>query len=159
MIIIGNSAARALGIAGGASIVRFRTPVDDAKDTTILFLVLGLGMACGLGAIAAAGVGTAFVCGLMVVLDRVYAEHKPRNMTLVLVSNLPEFPMDTVKTILHRFNVFHYELREVTSGEKPVVKFHVVLEPTVSLTHLNAQLMADGTGIKSVTWDKAKSSG
>ena len=49
MIIIGNSLARAFGIAGAASIVRFRTPVEDPKDVTIIFLLMSLGMACGLG--------------------------------------------------------------------------------------------------------------
>ena len=57
MIIIGNSLARAFGIAGAAGIVRFRTPVDDPKDVTILFLLMGLGMATGLGAFAVAGLG------------------------------------------------------------------------------------------------------
>ena len=55
MIIIGNSLARAFGIAGAASIIRFRTPVDDPKDVTILFLLMGLGMSIGLGAFAVAG--------------------------------------------------------------------------------------------------------
>jgi hypothetical protein len=32
MIIIGDSLPRALGIAGAATIVRFRTPVDDPRD-------------------------------------------------------------------------------------------------------------------------------
>ena len=62
MIIIGNSLARAFGIAGAASIIRFRTPVDDPKDVTILFLLMGLGMSSGLGAFAVAGLGTAFLC-------------------------------------------------------------------------------------------------
>lgn len=59
MIIIGNNLARAFGIAGAASIIRFRTPVEDARDITILFLLMGLGMAAGLGALAVAGLGTA----------------------------------------------------------------------------------------------------
>src|SRR6185436_13017511 len=52
MIIIGSSLARAFGIAGAASIIRFRTPVEDARDITVLFLLMGLGMAAGLGALA-----------------------------------------------------------------------------------------------------------
>src|SRR5439155_3019999 len=44
MIIIGNSLVRAFGIAGAASIIRFRTPVDDPKDVTILCLLMSLGM-------------------------------------------------------------------------------------------------------------------
>ena len=62
MIIIGNNLARAFGIAGAASIIRFRTPVDDPKDVTILFLLMGLGMSTGLGQFAVAGLGTAFLC-------------------------------------------------------------------------------------------------
>src|SRR5687768_5814173 len=45
MIIIGGSLARAFGVFGAASLIRFRTPVEDPKDTTILFLLLGVGMA------------------------------------------------------------------------------------------------------------------
>src|SRR5206468_601956 len=71
MIIIGNSLARAFGIAGAAGIIKFRTPVDDTKDATILFLLMGLGMSTGLGAFAVAGLGTAFLCIALLALDRV----------------------------------------------------------------------------------------
>src|SRR5215470_19563077 len=70
MIIIGNSLVRAFGIAGATSIIRFRTPVDDPKDVTVLFLLMGLGMAIGLGAFAAAGLATIFLCMFLVVLAK-----------------------------------------------------------------------------------------
>src|SRR5688572_14527557 len=70
MIVIGNSLARAFGVVGAASIVRFRTPVEDPKDVTILFILMGLGMASGLGAFAVAGLGTGFLCIALLVLDR-----------------------------------------------------------------------------------------
>ena len=54
MMVIGNSLARAFGIAGAASIIRFRTPVEDPRDVTVLFLLMGLGMAAGLGALTLA---------------------------------------------------------------------------------------------------------
>src|SRR5262249_55611842 len=73
MIIIGNSLARAFGVVGAAGIIRFRTPVDDPKDVTILFLLMGLGMSAGLGAFAVAGLGTAFLCIALLALDRVAA--------------------------------------------------------------------------------------
>ena len=37
MIIIGGSLARALGIVGGAGVIRFRTLVDDPKDAVVFF--------------------------------------------------------------------------------------------------------------------------
>ena len=70
MIIIGNSLARAFGIAGAAGIVRFRTPVDDPKDVTILFLLMGLGHGDGARRVRGRGAGTAFLCVALFVLDR-----------------------------------------------------------------------------------------
>src|SRR4030095_912356 len=91
MIIIGNSLARAFGIAGAAGIVRFRTPVDDPKDVTILFLLMGLGMATGLGAFAVAGLGTAFLCVALMALSRVSTE-RPRVMSVEISAAGREFP-------------------------------------------------------------------
>ncbi len=83
MIIIGNNLARAFGIAGAASIIRFRTPVEDARDITILFLLMGLGMAAGLGALAVAGLGTLFLCAMIPILNmfssRAAAQHAGRD--------------------------------------------------------------------------------
>ena len=59
VIIIGDSVARAFGVLGAASIIRFRTPVEDPKDTIVLFLLLALGMACGLGAFGTAVIAAA----------------------------------------------------------------------------------------------------
>jgi uncharacterized membrane protein YhiD involved in acid resistance len=98
MIIIGNSLARAFGIAGGASIVRFRTPVDDPKDAMVLFLLLGIGMACGLAAFGVAILSAVFLCVLLVVLARM-TEMAAREMTLEIVAAGPEFPTDRVQSV------------------------------------------------------------
>ena len=69
MIIIGSNLARAFGIAGAASIIRFRTPVEDPRDITVLFILMGLGMAAGLGGFALAGLGTLFLCATLPLLQ------------------------------------------------------------------------------------------
>ena len=155
MIIIGNSLARAFGIAGAAGIVRFRTPVDDPKDVTILFLLMGLGMATGLGAFAVAGLGTAFLCVTLLILDRVATQ---RTRTLALEISAPGriFPTAPVEAILVRNGVV-FEPREISQGKSDVtVKFHTWLDPRASLDELSAQLMAEGTGVSSVSWDQVK---
>src|SRR5258706_12787390 len=86
MVIIGSSLARAFGVAGAAGIVRFRTPVEDPKDSTILFLLVGLGMACGVGLLEVAAMGTVFLCLVLVVLDR-FGEVKARTMILSLTAS------------------------------------------------------------------------
>lgn len=155
MIIIGSSLARAFGIAGAASIIRFRTPVEDPKDVTILFLLMALGMACGLGAFAVAGLGAAFLCAFLVFLDRM-TDRRPRALTVEIVSEGREFPMDHVQGVFARNRVF-FEPREVSQGKETVVKYHTLVDQNLPLEDLSTQLMGGGTsGIKSVSWELSK---
>jgi uncharacterized membrane protein YhiD involved in acid resistance len=59
MMVIGNNLARAFGLVGAMSIIRFRTVVKDTRDTAFVFLALASGMAAGTGyhLIALAGTG------------------------------------------------------------------------------------------------------
>jgi len=155
MIIIGNSLARAFGIAGAAGIVRFRTPVDDPKDVTILFLLMGLGMAAGLGALAVAGLGTAFLCITLLVLDRM-ATQKARVMSVEMSAPGRQFPTSRVEGVFVRNQVV-FEPREISQGKNDItVKYHTWLDPRASLDELSAQLMAEGMGVDSVSWDQVK---
>jgi anti-anti-sigma factor len=155
MIIIGNSLARAFGIAGAAGIVRFRTPVDDPKDVTILFLLMGLGMATGLGAFAVAGLGTAFLCTTLLVLDRLQTQ-KSRPMAVEISAPGRVFPTAHVEGVLVRNHVV-FEPREISQGKNDItVKYHTWLDPRTSLDDLSAQLMAEGGSIGSVSWDQMK---
>ncbi|MBI1874382.1 MAG: STAS domain-containing protein [Acidobacteria bacterium] len=157
MIIIEGSLARAFGIAGAASIIRFRTPVDDPKDVTILFLLMALGMASGLGAFAVAGLGTAFLCLFLILLDRIPYQ-KPRSMMVDLVADSREFPLTHVQSVFARHGVV-FEPRELSQGEKVKATYHAALPPEVSLEDLSADLMAGGTaGLKSIAWEPAKKS-
>jgi len=152
MIIIGDSLARALGIAGGASIIRFRTPIKDPKDALIFLLLLGLGMACGLGNFAVAGLGTLFLSLFLIALtpdQRV----KRRRMVLNMVSATPEFPTSAVQAVLLQHAV-DYELVQVNQGNSSSLVYEVKLNPGVSTEELSRGLM--GSGLKSVSWEKAK---
>ncbi|MCA1560355.1 MAG: DUF4956 domain-containing protein, partial [Acidobacteria bacterium] len=156
MIIIGSSIARAFGIAGAASIIRFRTPVEDPKDVTILFLLMALGMACGLGAFAVAGLGTAFLCLLLVGLE-LTVQRRPRTMTVEIECEGRDFPMDHVQHVFAR-NRVAFEPREVSQGKDTVVKYHATVDGNVPLEELSAQLVAGGQGIKAVSWEVSKKS-
>jgi hypothetical protein len=157
MIIIGNSLARAFGIAGAASIIRFRTPVDDPKDVTILFLLMGLGMSTGLGALAVAGLGTAFLCITLLALDQV-ARKTTRVMAVEIVANGREFPTPHVEGVFAR-NQVTFEPREITQSDDVTIKYHTWLSPDTSLEDLSSQLMAGGTmGVSGVSWERPKRS-
>ena len=155
MIIIGNSAARALGVAGGASIVRFRTPVEDPKDAIVLFLMLGLGMSVGLGAFAVCGMATMFICVFLAYVNR-FGEDRPRIMYLELVSSGKEFPLDHVQGVLRR-TVTSVESLKFASGDQPVARYSVTMEQNTALSYITSELMAGGNaGLKSVSWEQPK---
>jgi hypothetical protein len=48
-VVIGTNTARAFGLVGALSIVRFRTVVDDTVDTAFVILSVTIGMAIGSG--------------------------------------------------------------------------------------------------------------
>jgi anti-anti-sigma factor len=155
MVIIGSSLARAFGIAGAASIIRFRTPVEDPKDITVLFLLMGLGMAAGLGAFALAGVGAAFLCVALVALER-FGGRKPRIMTVELRATGRDFPIRHVESAFARYGIV-FEPRQVSQGDESVVQYHTKLDPDTALEDVSQALMGDGTaGIQSVVWEVAK---
>ena len=154
MIIIGNSLARAFGIAGAASIIRFRTPVDDPKDVTILFLLMGLGMSSGLGAFAVAGLGTAFLSIALVALDQMSAQ-KARIMSVEIQASGREFPTAHVEGVFAR-NQIVWEPREISQSGDVTVKYHTWLDPRTSLEDLSSQLMADGGVVQAVAWEHPK---
>jgi uncharacterized membrane protein YhiD involved in acid resistance len=66
-LVIGNSMARAFGLVGALSIVRFRTVVEDTRDTAFVIFAVVVGMAIGAGFpfLAAVGVPVVLVGALL----------------------------------------------------------------------------------------------
>lgn len=65
IMVIGNNLARAFGLVGAMSIIRFRTPIKDTHDIVYIFFGLAAGMAAGVGYHKIAIIGTLFV-GLVI---------------------------------------------------------------------------------------------
>ncbi len=49
IMVIGNNLARAFGLVGAMSIIRFRTAVKETMDIMFIFFALAVGMAVGVG--------------------------------------------------------------------------------------------------------------
>lgn len=76
VLVIGDSLARAFGVVGLGSFIRFRTAIKDPSDMVVFFVAIGVGMACGLGVIPVAAIGTAVFSLVLVVRDRAAREWK-----------------------------------------------------------------------------------
>jgi anti-anti-sigma factor len=153
MIVIGNSLARAFGVVGAASIVRFRTPVDDPKDVTILFILMGLGMAAGLGSFGVAGLGTGFLCLALIALDRLHRDEL-RMMSVEVVADGRNFPTTQIEEVFARSRVV-FEPREVAQGDEVAIKYNTWLDQRTSIEELSAR-MRDIPGVTEVVWQYAK---
>ena len=53
MLVVGSSLARAFGIVGAAGLVRYRAKIDDPKDAGVMLSTLAVGLARGVGLVAA----------------------------------------------------------------------------------------------------------
>jgi hypothetical protein len=69
MLVVGDSVARAFGLVGALAIIRFRTVVRDARDTTFIFLALATGIAVGAHHYMVAVLGAAAVSAVAALLQ------------------------------------------------------------------------------------------
>ncbi len=65
IIVIGNNLARAFGLVGAMSIIRFRTAVKDTQDIVFIFFSLAVGLAAGVGMYTLA-IGSTVIIGLVI---------------------------------------------------------------------------------------------
>jgi uncharacterized membrane protein YhiD involved in acid resistance len=70
IMVIGNNLARAFGLVGAMSIIRFRTAVKDTIDIVFIFFALGIGMAAGVGLYSVAFGGTIFIGLILLALSK-----------------------------------------------------------------------------------------
>src|SRR4029078_10651891 len=69
VVVIGQSTARAFGLFGLGGFIRFRSGIKDTRDAAVMFVMIGIGMACGLGAIPMAAVATLFASIVLAIFD------------------------------------------------------------------------------------------
>ena len=69
MLVVGASLARAFGIVGAASLIRYRSKIDDPKDAVVMLCALAVGLASGVGLYALAVFATVFLVGSLWVIE------------------------------------------------------------------------------------------
>ena len=81
--VIGNNLARAFGLVGAMSIVRFRTAVKEPFDIVYIFFSLAVGMAAGVGFITISIGGTLFIGFVLVLLNKTSILHSVKSEYLL----------------------------------------------------------------------------
>ncbi|MBN1290772.1 MAG: DUF4956 domain-containing protein [Candidatus Latescibacteria bacterium] len=83
IIVIGNNLARAFGLVGAMSIIRFRTAVKDVQDIVFIFYSLAIGMAAGRGLAVISFIGTISI-GLVIVGISLIHSYTPMKLEYLL---------------------------------------------------------------------------
>src|SRR5215216_1762477 len=161
MMVVGDSAARAFGIFAAASLVRFRTNIRDPKETTVLLVCLGVGLAAGVGRWDMAVILTLFVLLTLAVLESFERFQVFRSMEIT-VQTRNVVQADKFLRGLFERHQFDYELRHLDreDADEPMGKivYLVNLDPVISTSKLSAEILdSDRENIDSVEWDQKES--
>ncbi len=68
--VIGSNLARAFGLVGALSIIRFRTAIKEPMDIMYVFFSLAVGMAAGVGHYKMAFLGSVFIGSVLYIFSR-----------------------------------------------------------------------------------------
>lgn len=152
MMIIGNNLARAFGLVGALSIIRFRTAVKDSRDTAFVFYSLVAGMAVGTGNVPIGIAGTLFI-GLLIGILYLTGFSHPNRDELLLRFNVAG-GQEARKLYLSIFQQFLnssslINVKSIRLGESLELAFRVVLKDSAQ-TELFARELSGLEGIDRV---------
>lgn len=162
MMIVGDSAARAFGIFAAASLVRFRTNIRDPKETTVLLLCLGVGLACGVGRLDMAVILTVFVLLALFILEHFEAAQVFRTVDLSIETRNLDQTHQVLKGLFKRhgcsFELRHLE-REAGEDENGKIVYEISLGLRDKTDKLTEEILAeDSKNIAGLEWEQKKSS-
>jgi uncharacterized membrane protein YhiD involved in acid resistance len=120
IMIIGNNLARAFGLVGALSIIRFRTAVKDTIDIVYIFFGLAVGMAAGVGYNKLAFVGTIIISLVLLVAFKTNSNIF-RGEQFLLQLRYSDDDLTSVKSIMHEY-CSTFELINVKSSQGETLK-------------------------------------
>jgi hypothetical protein len=109
MLVVGASLARAFGIVGAASLVRYRSKIDDPKDAGVMLSCLAIGLASGVGIYWIAGLSTLFILAVVWVLESQEPEDVKDFLLNLKAKDLARVKQGVERTLAR--NGVKYELR------------------------------------------------
>ncbi|HEY5619301.1 MAG TPA: DUF4956 domain-containing protein [Vicinamibacterales bacterium] len=152
MLIVGSSLARAFGIVGVASLIRYRAKIDDPKDAVVMLATLSVGLSCGVELYGLALFSTIFILAILWVVESLEPEQR-KTFDLKVAASDPAALRAEVEAILRRSNI-RFEMR--SAGAKDLV-YEAQLPFSVRTDRIaNAILQLQPNGETEVSWEEKK---
>lgn len=128
MLVIGNNLARAFGLVGAMSIIRFRTAVRDVQDIVFIFFALSVGMASGVGLHVIAISGTLIISLIAIVLVTFnFGAPQKQEYLIQMTYQAREETEDTIRRILKKFCRRYKVVNIKNVGEQQMEAFYQVV--------------------------------
>ena len=148
-LVIGNSVARAFSLVGALSIVRFRTVVDDTRDTAFVIFAVVVGMAVGAGNVSVYLVGVpvvAFTSACLSLIGRgLQIPNMDRRLEIRVEGGVDS---DALLAGLFRQNLITHRLTSVSTAKQGAALDLVytvrLLHPETSLRFVKALAQLEG---------------
>jgi uncharacterized membrane protein YhiD involved in acid resistance len=154
-IVIGGNLARAFGLVGALSIVRFRTVVEDTRDTAFVIYAVVIGMAVGAGNFGICLIGIPLTSATAWVLHMLQSfRTAPLAENLVAVRVGIGHDLETILKELFAKHLSSHRIRSIESARQGVafdVQFIVRLRPESSPLGF-VKALQQTEGIQSVEW-------
>lgn len=117
IMVIGNNLARAFGLVGAMSIIRFRTAIKDTQDILFIFFSLAAGLACGAGMYAIALTGTLFISAATWIAIAVNEENPVKREYLLQILVKESNKENDIENLLKQFCKKYKLINAKTIGE------------------------------------------
>lgn len=152
MLVVGASLARAFGIVGAASLIRYRSKIDDPKDAVVMLSTLTVGLAAGVGLYPLALFGTAFLLLVLWLTESLEAD--PFNVfTLTIQTKVS----DTLRPKIERLLARKHAIFELRGSSEEALTYEVRLPLGTHLGRLSTAILAvDPTDNTAVEWADKK---
>lgn len=152
MFIVGSNLARAFGIVGVASLIRYRAKIEDPKDAVVMLATLTIGLCCGVELYGLALFAAAFMLAILWVVESLEPEQLKLFDLKIAVPD-PSAERAGIEGVLRRSGA-RFELR--SAGAKDLV-YETQLPLSVRTDRIaNAILKLHPGNETEVSWEEKK---
>lgn len=151
IMVIGNNLARAFGLVGAMSIIRFRTAVKETMDIVYIFFSLAIGMAAGVGLHFVALWGTLLVGTIISLLTKTNFMSARKEKYLLQFNYLtPKGSEDSphvtvIKKFCRRFDILN--VKSIGTDNDLELSYYIDLKDK----NLNAEFVRELKGIEGIS--------
>jgi len=132
IMVIGNNLARAFGLVGAMSIIRFRTAVKETQDIVYIFFGLAIGMAAGVGYHKIAFAGSLIIGAVVFAMSKSNATGIRKEEYLLQFSysskngdDVPPY-LDILKKYCTKYSLIN--IKSIAEGSQVEVSYYIKLK-------------------------------